>query len=367
MLAATTLPAQPGAREGARKKMNIDISPVKLPDTTFWATGPHDPGLDPIPAKFKTSYFGIVIDGPKAVPIKERATLPVFAYYMGTYRETATRDFPHSAQVVSIDPVRNQIYVAPFVRQRGETILSPERAPEADLPEGYLMTFQSFDVRARVELPWSPGRVITQVILLDLASNRIETKLEGGVGAFVDAEKEKFLEEERAKSDPPAPFPAKQLSASAMHLKLPAIPEQMGVTLSAPRVAVVEGNKPLPLTGAWRLPVFPEELVKPARAEVNKTRGLMQPDGVTPYAACMTIHLVAVCSSEPTPFVYTLQIPVAEISKPNGQQVAKGTFSIDLRQLPQFPVTDQTVVLYAYAKEWASEAAVLGIIDRKQQ
>jgi len=30
-------------------------------------------------------------------------------------------------------------------------------------------------------------------------------------------------------------------------------------------------------------------------------------------------------------------------------------------------VTDQTVVLYAYAKEWASEAAILGIIDRKQQ
>jgi len=337
MIATTTLPAQPGAREGARKKMNIDISPIKLPDTTFWATGPRDPGLDPIPAKFKTSHFGIVIDGPKAVPIKERATLPVFAYYMGTYRETATRDFPHSAQVVSVDPDRNKIYVAPFVQQRGETILSPERAPEVDLPEGYLMTFQRFDVRARVELPWSPSRVITQVILLDLASNRIETELGAGVGAFVDREKEKFLEEERAKSDPPAPFPAKQLSASAIQLKPPSIPEQMGVTLSVPRVAVVEGgDKPLPLTGAWRLPVFPEELVKPVRAHVNKTRGLMQPDGVTPYAACMAIHLVAVGSSEPTPFVYTLQIPVAEISKHNGQQVATGTFSIDLRNYRNF-------------------------------
>jgi hypothetical protein len=186
LLAVTPMVAQTGAREGARKKMDIDISEVKLPDAAFWATTNHDPGQDPIPDKYKTSHFGVVIDGPATVAINERETLPVFAYYMGSYQQVATHNFPHAAHIVAVDPINNRLFTAPFVQKRGETILSPERTPASHLPKGYLMTFQQFDAKERLELPWKPGRLITQVILFDLVSNRIETKLAAGADSFVD-------------------------------------------------------------------------------------------------------------------------------------------------------------------------------------
>ena len=344
--------------------MAIDISPVKLPDTAFWATDDRDPGLDPVAKAFQTTHFGILIDGPTTVRIKERDTLPVFTYYMGTYRQAATRNFPHSAIVVSMDPARNEIYVAPFIRRRPEANLSSKRLPEDQIPKGYAMAFKSLDVRERARIPWRGGRIVTQVILFDLASNRIETRLEAGIDTFVDAEKQKFLEEMRANSDPQAPYPATHLPQSATDLKPPPIPEEMGIALSAPRVAVLDGDNPLPLRVAFRLPALPEELVKPDHEEANIHRKLIQRDGKIPYAACIGIHLVAVGSAKTTPFVYKLQFPVASVTGTDEKKTASGEFCIDLRKLEQFPAFDQTLVLYAYAQEWASEPAMIGLIDQ---
>jgi hypothetical protein len=113
--------------------------------------------------------------------------------------------------------------------------------------------------------------------------------------------------------------------------------------------------------------VRPEEQVKPAHAEVNRTRRLIQDDGATPYAACLAVHLVVFASGEEFPNTYTLQLPVAKLTEQDGTQVASGSFSFDLRQLPQFPTADQTLIIYAFAKDWASAPATLGIIDRRKQ
>ncbi len=362
LLAAAVLLGQTGARAGARKLMTNEIESVRLPDTAFWNSGSSDRGLDPIVKKFKTSYFGIVIDGPREVPLQERETLPLFAYYMGTYKQTATRSFPRVAAIVTMEPEKDQIFVAPFVQKRGETKLKGGTVPEADLPAGYLMTFQAADVRARVELPWVAGRVISQVLLMDLHSNRLETKLVAGSGAFSDPAKEKFLAEERAKKDPPAPFPAVSTATAGA----PPIPAEMGIVLLAPRVMVLEKQGRLELSGAWRLPVLPEELVKPAHEEYNKANGLMQKEGGA-YAACVAVHLVVLNSEEEVPNLYTLRLPVAKVEMVDGKPVASGKFTVDLLQLPDFPVGEETLFLYAYGKEWASEPATIGVVDRRQQ
>jgi hypothetical protein len=200
--------------------------------------------------------------------------------------------------------------------------------------------------------------------MLDMESNRVETKLIAGASDFVDPEKERFLAQERAKQDPPAPFPSRQLDAAAAGDPPPAIPEQTGISLSAPRVAVFDGAKPLPLSGSFRLPVFPEELVKPAHGEVNRARHLIQADGATPFAACLAINLVVSASGEETPYTFTLHLPVKSVIDAGGTPSASGTFAIDLRSLPQFPVKDQTLVIRAYAKDWASPAATIGVIAR---
>ena len=343
--------------------MNIDISSLRLPDSAFWEADSRDHGLDPVVKKFRTSYFGIVVDGPGEVILSNRSTLPLFAYYMGKYGEVATRDFPRAALVVAMDPDRNEIRVVPFVRKRGETLFTGKKVPASDLPDGYLMTFQALDVRSRTELPWVPGRVISQILLLDLASNRIETRLLGGAGSFVDEEKEKFLAAERAKLNPPAPYPRLAPSTYAASPDSPPVPESFGIVLSAPRVAVIDGKQPLVLRGSWRLPVFPEELVKAENAEYNETHGLIQRDGVTPFAACVTIHLLILGTNDDEQ-LYHLRLPVAQLAEGSDGPTATGQFNIDLTQAPEFPLSDQTIFIYAYAKDWAANAAPIGIVYR---
>ena len=358
LLAATSLLSQPVPT----KSMSIDISSCKLPDSAFWATGDHDPGDDPIPAKYLTSHFGVLIDGPASISTAKHSTLPLFVYFLGSIRQTATRNFPHTAHIVAVDPVVNQIRVAPLIEAKegfspGVPIGSP-----SDLPVGFATVFQRADARERLDLPWSPGRVISQVIMLDMESNRVETKLTAGASDFVDPEKERFLAEERAKQDPPAPVPQRRLDPAAGE-PAPPVPEEPGIAIAAPRVAVNDGVKPLPLSLSFRLPVIPEELVKPANTEINRTRRLIQPDGATPYAACLAVHLVVSASGEERPYVFTLQLPVATVK----DAIATGTFTIDLRSIPQFPTADQTVIIRAYAKDWASNSATIGIVDRQKK
>jgi hypothetical protein len=362
LVAAGLLLAQTGSREGARKLMTNELEAVRLPDSAFWEAGSQDHGLDPLVKKYKTSHFGILVDGPREVMLSSRETLPLFTYYMGSYRATAKRDFPRVASIVVMAPERNEIHVAPLLEKRGESLLTGETEPEANLPEGYQMIFQMVDVRRRTELPWRAGRVISQVLLWDLLSNRLETKLVAGSGAFSDPEKEKFLAAERAKQDPPAPFPAVSTAAT----DAPAVPQEMGIVLAAPRVVVLEKQGRLELSGAWRLPVLPEEMVKPAHAEYNEANGLV-PAGGSAYAACVGVHLVVQSSEEETADVYTLRLPVAQVEMVDGQPVASGRFTVNLLQLPDFPVGEATLFLSAYSKEWASEPATIGVVDRRQQ
>lgn len=340
--------------------MMNEIESVRLPDTAFWDADSEDRGLDPIVKRFKTSYFGILIDGPREVQLQSRETLPLFAYYMGTYEQSATRAFPRAALIVTMDPERNRIAVAPLVRRKDEAPSKKETVPAARMPAGYLMTFQEAELRKSLKLPWTAGRVISQVLLMDLQSNRLETKLVAGSGTFSDPEKEKFLAAERAKQDPPAPFPA----VSTASAEAPPVPKEMGIVLAAPRVVVLEKGGRLDLSGAWRLPVLPEEMVKPAHGEYNQANGLVQANG-SAFAACVGVHLVVQSSEEDTPDVYTLRLPVTQVEMVEGQPVASGRFTVNLLELPDFPAGEATLFLSAYSKEWASEPATIGVVDRR--
>lgn len=358
LLAAATLLSQPETK----KKMSIDFSSLKLPDSAFWTPGSRDPGRDPIPEKLLFSHFGVLIDAPSTARVNEQNSLPLFAYFLGSFRQIATRNFPHDAHIVAVDPAHNIIRVAPLAERKEGFPEGAASSPASEMPEGFAAVFHRADVREQTHLPWSSGRVISQVIMLDMESNRVETNLIAGASAFVDPEKERFLAEERAKQDPPAPLPSRRLEPAAGDPP-PAIPDEPGIALSAPRVAVLDGVKPLPLSLSFRLPVFPEERVKPANTEINRTRHLIQADGATPFAACLAIHLVVSTSGEERPYVFTLQLPVATVK----ESVAAGAFTIDLRSLPQFPTADQTLVIRAYAKDWASATATIGIVDRQKK
>lgn len=337
-----------------RSGMSLDVSEVRLPDEAFWQTG-ADRGRDPLVRKYKRTHFGVLIDAPREVSLATRKTLPLFAYYMGTTQQVATRSFTDHGLLVTVDPDRNEIYLADAEQDDGD------REPVQGAPggegslQGWIADVKELDVRERIPMAWKPGRLISQVVLLDIPSNRVETKLAGGASSFVDAEKEKFLAAERAKRNPDAPFPKLPASAYEKQAGSPAVPEAPGIVLQADRVVVVEGKSPIPMYGSFRLPVAPEELVKPESAEFNRNNSL------TGYAACLTIHVVAVSTGQTNPLQFRLQIPVKEVA----EGVAVGHFTLDLSKLPDFPLSEQTVFFYAYAKEVAAEPVTIGLIDRR--
>lgn len=333
--------------------MTVDISEFRLPDDAFWQSG-ADHGRDPLVRKYKTEYFGVLVDAPREIALPGHKKLPLISYYMGSYQQIVTRSFADHAVIAVMDPDRNELYLADAEEDDGERVQVPNTTKAEDLPQGWLANIKELDVRERTRVPWRTGRLISQIVLLDLPSNRVETKI-GSASSFVDPAKEKFLAEERGRQNPPAPFPKLPDSAYAQQAGSLPIPESNGIVLQADRVVVAEDKKPILLQGAFRLSVLPEEQVKADAAAYNKEHSL------TGYAACLTIHLLVVGTGQRAPFQYRLQIPVKTVT----EGIASGNFALDLTTLPDFPISEQTLFLYAYAKESATEPVTIGVIDRR--
>ncbi len=334
--------------------MSLDLSSVHLPDDAFWKSG-ADHGTDPLVRKYKTTHFGVLVDAPREVDLSRRTTLPLLTYYLGTYSQVASRSFPDHALLFIMDPERNELSVAPAEPDDPETEPDSPETSQGDMPQGWVAEIRELDIRERVQLSWKPARILSQIILLDLPSNRVETRLVAGNSTYVDPEKEKFLATERVQQNPSAPYPLLPASSYEPVEHSPAVPPTPGIALHAQRIAVLEGKTPVHLDASFRLPVAPEELVKRANAQYNETHGL------TPYAACLTIHLVAIGTGQKSPFHYRLRIPVRSLDA----GVAAGHFTLDLSNLPGFPLSEQTVFLYAFAKDWVSDPVTIGIVDRR--
>jgi hypothetical protein len=343
--------------------MTIDIPSVHLPEDAFWQTG-DDHGRDPLPRKYKFSHFGVLVDAPREVVLATRSSLPLFVYFMGTYRQVMLHKFPQGAFLVVMDPDRNILRIAPFVDPSGEDLPTSVSIPDDQIPDGYLATFQALDIKERLRLPWEPGRILSEIVMSDLTSNRVETKLQAGPNVFVDVEKEKFLAGERGKINPPAPYPDLLMTKQEESPDAPPVPEEFGLVLKAPRVTVVDGKTSIFLRASWKLPVKPEELVKPENETYNKAHGLLKIDGFTPLAACVTIHVLIVGSFSQVPQHYQFHLPVATLATGPENPTSTGSFNIDLTKLRNFPLLDQTLFVHAYAKEWAAEPVMIGVVNR---
>jgi hypothetical protein len=348
--------------------MSIDMKALHLPDESFWGKG--DRILDPVIRQHGRSYFGVAIDAPAKVNLAERHTLPAFVYYMGSFQQMASRDLDKHGVIAVMDVDQNYLKVVRAGSQDGGEDPDPDAPKPPNLgivSQGYGSSAQTVELRERLELPWKPARLILQAILLDLPSPRIETKLVSGASQFEDPEVQKFLAAERAALNPPAPFPSVTEGAAYPSFTKEdgsaELPVTMGISLKAQRVIPVDGKAPVVLHGAWRLPMMPEDIVKPDNKEYNRTSGLLQPDG-TPYAAVATIHILVIGTSDGKPKVYRVSAPVRSVA-PTG--VAAGYFAIDLLKMPEFPAGDQTVFVHAFAREWAADPVTIGLLNRRPQ
>jgi hypothetical protein len=104
--------------------------------------------------------------------------------------------------------------------------------------------------------------------------------------------------------------------------------------------------------------------VKADNVDYNKVHGLLREDGVTTYAACATMYLLIFASGGAAPLQVTLRVPVETLAMVEDKPVAMGNFNIDLTQLGGISHIDQTLFVYAYAKDWTAEPVTIGLVDR---
>lgn len=344
--------------------MSIDMTQLHVADDSFWTAGNR--ALDPVVRKHGTSHFGVIVDAPREVNLAGRATLPVFTYYMGSFKQMVTRSYRNDSLLAVMDVDRNDLYICSASSHDEGEDPDPDDPPAKTepIPDGYAAQMQTIELRERLELPWRPAHLILQAILLDLASPRVTSRLGGTSTQFKDPEVEKYLAAERAAVNPSAPFPVRSVDPNLSYRKTdasPELPAAPGISLRVDRVVAVEKDQPVLLHGAWRLPVMPEDLVKPANVEYNQSHGLLGPDGA-PYGAVVRIHLLVVGAADGAPKVYPLALPVSTVTDGS----ASGYFTLDIAKLPGFPIADQTVFFYAFSRESASEQAIMGMLDRRQ-
>jgi hypothetical protein len=351
--------------------MPIDMKELHVPDDSFWAAGTRS--KDPVVRQHGRSYFGVIVDAPWVVNLTARSTLPVFIYYMGEYKQVVTRSFSEHGILAVMDVDQNKLRVCRSSKAAG-TDEEPDpdfQVPRDDSPimEGHSAEIETIDLRERLHLPWKPTTLMLQAILLDLASPRVTTRLVAGGSQFEDPEVRAFLERERAEKDPPAvvrgasalAYPTFRRMASS-----PELPAEGGIALNVERVVAVDDRKPVLLHGAFRVPLAPEDLVKPAHKEYNAAHGLIADDGL-PFAAVAQIHLLTIGSADGDLNVYTLAAPVSSVTAGEKGPVGSGYFTIDLRTVPGLPFTDQTVFFYAFSRDQATGPAVMGVVDRREK
>jgi hypothetical protein len=300
---------------------------------------------------------------------------------MGSNRQVGTRDFRSHGIVTAMDPDANRLYFAHAARpdnpgepRRRDDRPSREGAPPGEapageppvapeVPDGFSTSIYEVDLAALLKLPWRPAEYLVSPILLDMPGNRVRTRLVLSKAQYDDPEVAKFLAAERAKLDPPAPNPApspeRPLPRYSRSADTPPRPEGTGLALRAPRVVALDPGLALPLEGAFRVRVMPEDLVKPDHAEHNRRAGLAGAKAV------VTISLLVTCSASPMPIPARISVPVTEVVEgPDGAKVAAGEFAVDLLSLLDTPERAQTWFVYGFCREAFTGPVPVGLADR---
>lgn len=210
----------------------------------------------------------------------------------------------------------------------------------------------TIDLAARLGLPAARGEYLVTAILLDQVSNRCRMKVVEAAG-FQDPEVDQFLREYRAsRLKPPKIHPeaAEPLPSYRRHDNSPEIPAEPGIALSVTRVQLFSPKTQCVLAASFRLPIQPQHVVKPVKAE-------NEPATVPEGTALVPISLLLTGSADPAPQIVKLVVPsYAPLESAAGQTVAVGHFSLDLCRMANLLVTPQTYFIYAFSGEVMTSA-----------
>lgn len=354
-LAALLLAAALPGAVAPEGRPTLTAGPLNLTDADFWADPRRTRGELEGPL-MDAGRDVLLFDAPAVVPIDVRDSAPTQALRVARLATLRERPFREHAVIVAIDLDNNVVQAAQAIEPPVRQV--PPRAPPSDRPaqEGMGSETYTIDLRARLELPWEPGRVQARLIVGDVATPPRTLELKA-TSRTPDPEVQRMQARERLRTRVPALVPAPDAPGTdyGRDRQTPPLPEGPGLALAAPRVC--EPGSPCLLRGSFRLPVLKRHIVPPG-APVPGTEALRTQWAAQSVAgkrlptAVVPVTLVGTGSLGGTPSVWRLVVPVFEaLDFSTDQPTGIGTFSLDLRALAGFADEEQTWQVYGFSDE----------------
>lgn len=336
----------------------MDITPYKLEDGAFWAN--DDRSDDPIPTKLMGQYTGVLVDAPTRVVLDARTTLPAGIYHLGAIKEVSTVSFDRHGIITVMDCAENRLYVARGRDLRVDTEVVEEPPADRDsLPGGNMSTGIPVDLKKVLQLPWKPSKLLYAAMIRGNASNRAPIELRKSDAAYEDPAVAKHQQAELAKRNPQQvwPRPGKPIPTYVKLNDSPILPTVQGVRMSVDRVVDLKKAVTCKLSGSFRLPALPQELVKPDFKDPEAPASEPKP------GAIITVTLVITGADDGSVMVVPLRLPSYEKPAAGAAPVFTGHFAIDLLALQGMNRKAQTYFLYAFSGEFMSDPVTFAFVD----
>ncbi|MCB9761297.1 MAG: hypothetical protein H6739_15755 [Alphaproteobacteria bacterium] len=287
----------------------------------------------------------LIVDAPALIPLDLWQTAPLVVCRPAPRSAHRQAPFEQHAVVVVTETALNRTWVVPlYPRPEGP----PPVDDEDDEDDGYGVKTARPDLRALVGLPWQPGRYRAQVLLRERISNAVGFRLGGSAEAYEDPEVARFIAARCAQMSPlePEPPAGEPWPRYTPTDDGPAPPEQPGVVLNVPRVALLAEGSTCVLRGAFRLsPCLHER--RPGEAE----------EGVP--TAVMGLTLVSVDAEGGGLRTLRLRVPSGD---PPDQETLTGHFALDLLATPLLDRVESTRFIYAFGAEVSAGPAAVTLI-----
>lgn len=297
-------------------------------------------------------FRGLLLDGPAAVDLGQRTTLPLAGWFALTQRQLDVGTLDDRGLLVASCVDTGQVLA--------ETALRPEKSPvrrrgAGRPPKGRRgvnpdasVSLSMFDLDARERLsglPWAPGAWCFWLLLRDIASDPVRVRLEGPPPPA-------------AASSWPAPVWPPEQDGVARYREVegaPPPPPGPGITLAAERVLVpTEQGARWTLGASWRLPVRAQDRVPEPKD------GAPPPPFAPEVKAVVPITLVITAAGAAGPWRAPLRVPCYELAGETGS----GQLELDLLKVAGAPrAPGETYFVYAVAGEVLAGPAVTALVS----
>ena len=298
----------------------------------------------------------LTIDAPPDVDFAERKELPVPVLHVASQRDLAQFRFQDTALLTGVRLEDGLVKVA-------SAMVAPPADREPDDEEHDETSFAggtyTLDARARLGIPSERGTWVFTILLRDIVSNRVRSRV-GKTADWNDPEVARFLAEQALPPAPSvSPAPDSPLPGYFAVAASPAVPTEPGLALAAPRVVVTKAGEKAVVAGSLRVAVQPRQITARAEGEpypavAGKAVGAVLP--VTVIALSSNKH-------DPLHMVLTMQVPSFD-AVPAGatDAVVTAHFAFDLFAQRGVQRAAHTYFLYAFCGEHMAGPVPVGLV-----